>query len=153
MPSARPDSIYWSRSKTSTFSIKIAYWLLKQDSWNPNNEIWKLTWKYLGPQREDALHALRDCQVVKDVWLQVISSNLQNTFFSSSLIDWLSLNLEDHVGDGVVQTNIGLSAAGGVIQDNMGKWILRYNRFLEKCSVFTAELYGLLDSLTQLQKQ
>ncbi|MBA0698053.1 hypothetical protein Goari_021562, partial [Gossypium aridum] len=55
--------------------------------------------------------------------------------------------------DGVVQTNIGLSATGGVIRDNMGKWILGYNRFLEKCSVFTAELYGLLDGLTLLQKQ
>ncbi|KAH1040158.1 hypothetical protein J1N35_041901, partial [Gossypium stocksii] len=122
---------------------------------------------------EDALHALRDCQVAKDVWLQVISPNLQTAFFSSNLIDWLSSNLEDHVDgismrpneiinvsyswanqfssmyrdvsrgdssspcapsflcmcfylnrDGVIQTNIGLSAAGGVIRDNMGKRIL-----------------------------
>ncbi|MBA0783461.1 hypothetical protein Gotri_001170 [Gossypium trilobum] len=55
--------------------------------------------------------------------------------------------------DGVVQKNIGLSAIRGVIRDNMGKWILGYNRFLEKCFVFTAELYGFLDGLTLLQKQ
>ncbi|MBA0726761.1 hypothetical protein Golax_002568, partial [Gossypium laxum] len=226
MPSARPDSIYWSRSKTSTFSIKIAYWLLKKDSWNPNNEIWKLTWKYLGPQRSllselgvtlkgkalvwcdsSAAVAVAGNPVMHSKFKHVeldlffvqekvaqglfqvghVPSHDQvadTTFFSSSLIDWLSSNLEDHVGrndrdlswaclfsllfslctifpmygfylntDGAVQTNIGLSATGGVIRDNMGKWILGYNRFLEKCSVFTAELFGLLDGLTLLQKQ
>ncbi|MBA0669802.1 hypothetical protein Goklo_025297, partial [Gossypium klotzschianum] len=40
--------------------------------------------------------------------------------------------------DGAVQTNTGLSTAGGMIRDETGKWILGYNRFLGKSSVFVA---------------
>ncbi|MBA0723336.1 hypothetical protein Golax_003920, partial [Gossypium laxum] len=46
---------------------------------------------------------------------------------------------------GVVQMNTGLSIASGVIRDEMGKWILGYNWFLGKSSVFIAELWGILD--------
>ncbi|KAH1105904.1 hypothetical protein J1N35_009672 [Gossypium stocksii] len=55
--------------------------------------------------------------------------------------------------DGAVQTNTGLSAAGGVIRDGMRKWILGYNRFLGKCFVFVAEMWGILDGSTLVQKQ
>ncbi|MBA0568701.1 hypothetical protein Golob_006174, partial [Gossypium lobatum] len=54
---------------------------------------------------------------------------------------------------GVVQMNTGLSIASGVIRDGMGKWILGYNWFLGKSSVFIAELWGILDRLVLLQKQ
>ncbi|MBA0764781.1 hypothetical protein Gotri_014069 [Gossypium trilobum] len=35
----------------------------------------------------------------------------------------------------------------------MGKWILGYNRFLGKSSVFIAQLWGILDGLLLLQEQ
>ncbi|MBA0699839.1 hypothetical protein Goari_001444 [Gossypium aridum] len=34
-----------------------------------------------------------------------------------------------------------------------GSWIVGYNRFLGKCSVFVAELWGILDGLLLIQKQ
>nr|KJB82714.1 hypothetical protein B456_013G210500 [Gossypium raimondii] len=34
-----------------------------------------------------------------------------------------------------------------------GNWIVGYNRFLGKCSVFVAELWGILDGLLLIQKQ
>ncbi|MBA0799979.1 hypothetical protein Gohar_010456 [Gossypium harknessii] len=40
-----------------------------------------------------------------------------------------------------------------MIRDEMGKWILRYNRFLRKSSIFVAELWRILDGLLLLQKQ
>lgn len=55
--------------------------------------------------------------------------------------------------DGAVHPVSGLSAAGGVIRDNKGEWILGYNRFLGECSIATAELWGVLDGLLILQKQ
>ncbi|MBA0874379.1 hypothetical protein Goshw_015778 [Gossypium schwendimanii] len=42
---------------------------------------------------------------------------------------------------------------GGVIHDEKGTWILGYNRFLGKCSVAVAELWGILDGFVLLQKQ
>ncbi|MBA0646393.1 hypothetical protein Goklo_014364, partial [Gossypium klotzschianum] len=41
----------------------------------------------------------------------------------------------------------------GVIRDGKGNWILGYNRFLGKCSVVVAKLWGILDGLLLLQKQ
>ncbi|KAH1033603.1 hypothetical protein J1N35_045777 [Gossypium stocksii] len=41
--------------------------------------------------------------------------------------------------DGVVHTTSGLSAAGGVIRDGTGKWIMGYNRHLGKCTVAVVE--------------
>ncbi|MFQ6628269.1 hypothetical protein Gotur_007013, partial [Gossypium turneri] len=40
-----------------------------------------------------------------------------------------------------------------LIRDEIGKWILGYNRFLGKSSVFIAQLWGILDGLLLLQKQ
>ncbi|KAH1057185.1 hypothetical protein J1N35_035250 [Gossypium stocksii] len=55
--------------------------------------------------------------------------------------------------NGVVHSGSSLFAASGVIHDGKGNWILGYNRYLEKCSVFAAELWGILDSSDLLQKQ
>ncbi|MBA0608759.1 hypothetical protein Godav_020945, partial [Gossypium davidsonii] len=49
-------------------------------------------------------------------------------------------------------TTIGLSVTGGVVWDETGKWLLGYNRFLGKCSVFDTELWDILDGLLLLQK-
>ncbi|KAK5840856.1 hypothetical protein PVK06_009761 [Gossypium arboreum] len=48
---------------------------------------------------------------------------------------------------------LGFSAAGGVLRNNKGEWILDFSHFLGKCSVATTELWGLLDGLLIAQKQ
>ncbi|MBA0811008.1 hypothetical protein Gohar_002947 [Gossypium harknessii] len=111
---------------------------------------------------EDVLDLFRDYRIAKDVWLQVIPQEKRPIFLSSNLTKWVTLNLEDHsrqstciylnVG-GVFQMKTGLSVASGVIRDEMGKWILDYNWFLGKSSVFVAELWVILERLVLLQKQ
>ncbi|MBA0834128.1 hypothetical protein Goarm_006508, partial [Gossypium armourianum] len=78
LDSARPNILSWSRSTTGVFSVKSAYYMLKEEYWNP----------------KDFVHSVS-----------------------------------------------GFSAAGGVIRDGKGKWILGYNHFLEKCSVAVAKLW------------
>lgn len=41
---------------------------------------------------ESILHALRDCEVVKQVWYQLGVNQGSNSFFSSNLQDWLEVN-------------------------------------------------------------
>lgn len=55
--------------------------------------------------------------------------------------------------DGVVHSVSSLFAAGGVIRNEKGNWIMGYNCFLGKCTVSVAELWGILDGLFLLQKQ
>ncbi|MBA0869136.1 hypothetical protein Goshw_023610 [Gossypium schwendimanii] len=42
--------------------------------------------------------------------------------------------------DGAIHSCSGLSATGGVIHDGKRNWILGYNNYLRKCSVFVVEL-------------
>ncbi|KAH1055550.1 hypothetical protein J1N35_033615 [Gossypium stocksii] len=53
--------------------------------------------------------------------------------------------------DGAVQLQSGNAAAGGVVCDANGDWIFGYNRRLGKCSIFNAELWGILEGLRLIQ--
>lgn len=46
-----PDKISWCHTSSGDFTIKSAYKILKEDSWNPRDEKWKCACKLPGPQR------------------------------------------------------------------------------------------------------
>ncbi|KAG8502154.1 hypothetical protein CXB51_002169 [Gossypium anomalum] len=80
-----------------------AYWALKENSWGPKDDIWKLIWKYQGPHKrlftnfervrrgigqsnacpqcghdtEDIMHVPRDCLTSKEVWKLVVPPEMQ----------------------------------------------------------------------------
>ncbi|XP_017618196.1 uncharacterized protein LOC108462805 [Gossypium arboreum] len=43
--------ITWARSSNGSFSIKSAFWKIREETWNPKNDIWKLLLKFQGLQR------------------------------------------------------------------------------------------------------
>ncbi|KAG8486120.1 hypothetical protein CXB51_019453 [Gossypium anomalum] len=45
------DRIIWARSGSGSFSIRSAYWALRESSRSSHDEAWKAVWKYQGPQR------------------------------------------------------------------------------------------------------
>ncbi|MBA0682421.1 hypothetical protein Goari_024144 [Gossypium aridum] len=49
--------------------------------------------------------------------------------------------------DGAVTISDGSASARGVLWDQQVNWILGFNHYLERCSVFKAELWGILDGL------
>ncbi|KAH1039538.1 hypothetical protein J1N35_041281 [Gossypium stocksii] len=49
--SAGLDTLSWSKTTSGVFSVKSGYSLLKEESWNPKDEIWNVVWKAPGPQR------------------------------------------------------------------------------------------------------
>lgn len=53
--------------------------------------------------------------------------------------------------DGAVQAVSRSSAVEGVLRYGNGDWIMGYNKFLGECSVFDAELWGILDELSLIQ--
>ncbi|MBA0704823.1 hypothetical protein Golax_017056, partial [Gossypium laxum] len=55
--------------------------------------------------------------------------------------------------DGAVKVDPRDVAVGGVIRDNKWRWILGFNRWLGQCSVFNAELWGILDDMLLLQNR
>ncbi|KAH1064622.1 hypothetical protein J1N35_029609 [Gossypium stocksii] len=46
-----------------------------------------------------------------------------------------------------------MAASGGVLRDRHGDWILGFNNSLGHCSVFNAELWGVLDGLMIIQSR
>ncbi|KAH1054919.1 hypothetical protein J1N35_032984 [Gossypium stocksii] len=55
--------------------------------------------------------------------------------------------------DGAVHLDSGFATAGGIVCDKEGNWIIGFHRFLGKCSVFDAELCGILDGLELVQRR
>ncbi|KAA3458339.1 reverse transcriptase [Gossypium australe] len=53
--------------------------------------------------------------------------------------------------DGAVARITGDASAGGVVQDQDGKWISGYTHYLGKCSPLEAELWGILDGVLILK--
>ncbi|XP_012487975.1 uncharacterized protein LOC105801186 [Gossypium raimondii] len=56
-PDSGPDRIIWAPSASGAFSVRSAYWYLKENSWNPQEDYWKIVWKYPGPQRRLSFRA------------------------------------------------------------------------------------------------
>ncbi|KAK5802987.1 hypothetical protein PVK06_030624 [Gossypium arboreum] len=55
--------------------------------------------------------------------------------------------------DGAVQLDTGLAAARGIVRDKKGNWIADFHRFIGKCSVFDAKIWGILDGLKLVQRR
>ncbi|KAH1107401.1 hypothetical protein J1N35_011169 [Gossypium stocksii] len=46
-----PDSLSWSKTTSGVFSVKSAYFALKEESWHPQELKWSKIWKIPGPLR------------------------------------------------------------------------------------------------------
>ncbi|KAA3453503.1 reverse transcriptase [Gossypium australe] len=262
------DRIIWARSGSSSFSIRSTYWTLKENSWRPKDDNWKIIWKYQGPQRvriflwlvtnqrlltnsersrrgiaqssacqrcdhnlEDIMHVLCDCLMAKEAWMLVVPPEKQSRFFFDPLQTWLTTNLSCHLklqdkginwsclfrimawriwknmnlfifqnihgtsfelvkaslswaqnfesiiikpkvvvifsgaqqhcfenwihlsSDGAVARMFGNAAAGGVVRDRDGNWILGYTHYMGSCSPLEAELWSILDGVLTLMNK
>ncbi|KAF7816000.1 hypothetical protein G2W53_029969 [Senna tora] len=52
-----------------------------------------------GREEETVLHAIRDCDVVAELWMRFLSPHRWNTFFSLDLGDWIEWNSKIHAGN------------------------------------------------------
>ncbi|MBA0741979.1 hypothetical protein Gogos_015096, partial [Gossypium gossypioides] len=52
--------------------------------------------------------------------------------------------------DGSVLEKAGFAAVGGIVHDRGGAWIFGFNKYLWNCSIFEAELWGILEGLSLL---
>ncbi|MBA0718370.1 hypothetical protein Golax_006123, partial [Gossypium laxum] len=49
--------------------------------------------------------------------------------------------------DGLVRIEEGFTAAGGLVRDHNGGWIIGFCKYLRNCTVTKVELWGILDGL------
>ncbi|KAK5803306.1 hypothetical protein PVK06_030951 [Gossypium arboreum] len=50
-PFEGPDRISWSHTSSGASSVKSAYKAIKKGDWNPEDEKWKIAWRFPGPQQ------------------------------------------------------------------------------------------------------
>lgn len=79
--------------------VKIFIWLLAYDKVLTKLSIWRRRLmdnsdcRLCREEREDSIHAIRDCMALREVWNSFLPSQLDKSFFSSNLRDWLLGNL------------------------------------------------------------
>ncbi|KAF7830866.1 ribonuclease H [Senna tora] len=65
-----------------------------------------------GKEEETALHALRDCDSVADLWMRFLNPQRWNAFFSLDLCEWIEWNRHVHAGNDISenwQTTFGVA--------------------------------------------
>ncbi|MBA0859763.1 hypothetical protein Goshw_010438 [Gossypium schwendimanii] len=55
---------------------------------------------------------------------------------------WVYLNM-----DGSVRQDDEFAATRGLVCDQNGRWIIRFSRYLDNCTVTEAEFWGILNKL------
>ncbi|KAL9453582.1 hypothetical protein AB3S75_009233 [Citrus x aurantiifolia] len=79
--------------------VKIFLWLVMHGKIKTREELFKrhildkMNCERCGHERENKMHALRDCFVAKRIWNCLIPVNFRHHFFSFNLRDWLYFNL------------------------------------------------------------
>lgn len=63
-----------------------------------------------GAPNETVIHALRDCRIAKDVWLQLILPEDIHKFFALDMEEWLPMNLSENNFKTVQGTGVGISS-------------------------------------------
>ena len=82
--------------------VQTFIWLALHDRLKTKAEIGRrhihIDWTcdHCGVASETTLHVLRDCFMAKRLWNQLLPSEWRQVFFSSNLIDWLTLNLRSN---------------------------------------------------------
>ncbi|KAG8480532.1 hypothetical protein CXB51_024586 [Gossypium anomalum] len=115
-----------------------------------------------GHYSKDILHALRDCPMAKEAWMLIVPTERRSSWaqhFEPFLLvtkpiatnpefrhhfsdNWVNL-----FSDGAITRGSGNAAAGGVIRDRSGNWILGFTHSLGRCSPLEAKLWGILDGI------
>ncbi|MBA0678150.1 hypothetical protein Goari_019511, partial [Gossypium aridum] len=125
-----------------------------------------------GHDVEDVIHVVKDCVVAKEDWLLSKLQNHHNyammnvdwsCFFG--IVDWrICKNRNLCIFSGTLwsveeivknayswATHYLAGHNGGVLRDHNGKWLIGFNHRLWNCSVFEAELWGILDDVMLVQ--
>ncbi|KAK5820374.1 hypothetical protein PVK06_025421 [Gossypium arboreum] len=137
-PSSGSDKIIWTPTAFGSFSVRRAFWSLKENSWNAKDVFWKNTSK----QRLLTNSERSKRGIDHNSSCPVCGCEIEDTLHAAMANTWVNL-----FADGTIVNADGSVSIGGVLRDQHGNWILEFNHFLGRCSVFKAELKGILDSL------
>ncbi|KAK5831685.1 hypothetical protein PVK06_015483 [Gossypium arboreum] len=152
---AGPDFLSWSRTTSGVFSVKSAYFLLKDEFWNPKEATWSMLWKIPGPQRVKHFiwlilkqRLLTNSERVMRGIAQDATCHLCSYIKEYTLHVLRDCSFAREIWHNIIPANqLGSFYSGGVIRNSKGEWILG------ECSITTAELWGVLNGLPILQKQ
>ncbi|KAF7831188.1 putative ribonuclease H protein At1g65750 family [Senna tora] len=156
----RSDCLRWRNTRDGAFSIKSVsfIWLIAHCKilTNSHHLHRKLTDNAMCPrcgrEEETALHALRDCDSVAELWMRILNPQRWNAFFSLDLCDWIEWNRRVHAWNDISenwQTTFGV--ADWHIWKNRNLIVFEnhipniFGHRLRSCDIICAELNGILD--------
>ncbi|CAN1322248.1 Putative ribonuclease H protein At1g65750 [Linum perenne] len=168
------DRITWGLERDGCFRICSAYLLVADEEGGTLDSIWRLIWRWKGPQRirqflwlvahnrllTNFEHHRRHlvefgaCQA----WMALVGDTLDKDRFISHTgpptrtgehISWEPAPPEWVTlnSDGSVLSEYGQAATGGLIRNSQGRCLAAFSMNLGKCSITRAELRGAMSGL------
>jgi hypothetical protein len=99
------DKQICKESAGGIFSIAGMYHALCGYDLNNNDKAWKHRMglgsdmcDFCRDHKDTTLHALRDCMLVRPLWLSVVDASLRYEFFTSNLDKWIEMNVRTNGG-------------------------------------------------------
>ncbi|KAK8583323.1 hypothetical protein V6N13_022030 [Hibiscus sabdariffa] len=132
VPSFANDSIGWKLRVDHQFSVKSAY---EDEMWG--SIIGRSKW--FAQMTATARNSAR-AQVVRNS--NAPASGAAPPCWQPPDLGWLKFNV-----DGARNTVDGSSACGGVLRDHHGTWIIGFTKYVGRCSVVEAELWGIASGM------
>ncbi|MBA0832850.1 hypothetical protein Goarm_017209 [Gossypium armourianum] len=151
-PDSGSDKVIWAPSTSGAFSIRSAFWTLKEDTWSSQDKNWKTIWKYQGPQRNISW-STTEVVKVSTSWARQFELCFSGYKSNVSFLNHANISESTWVllsTDGTMAKDSGHAATGGVVRDRDGNWIMGFGRYLGVCSPFEAEVWSNLDGILLL---
>ncbi|CAA0829347.1 Polynucleotidyl transferase- ribonuclease H-like superfamily protein [Striga hermonthica] len=93
---------------------------------------------------ESTTHVLRDCEMARSIWVELVPRDYWPVFFSQDVSLWLWIKVNT---DGALCTASGRGSAGGLARDTYGRWLGGFLMNVGFCSITGAQLWGLYRGL------
>ncbi|MBA0862280.1 hypothetical protein Goshw_006727 [Gossypium schwendimanii] len=142
-----PERVAWTGTSLGSFSIKSVYRVIKEKTWNSKDDLWKLSWKFQGPQSSFFIW------LAKEVWTQVVFVGEQVFFFSGDMQEWFTNNLQNRqdLAFGGVDWSVFFGLASWRIWENKNLYVFQGSPWhagdIIKGSITWAKQYGILPNV------
>ncbi|KAE8719076.1 hypothetical protein F3Y22_tig00109978pilonHSYRG00090 [Hibiscus syriacus] len=130
------DLPMWRWDNYGSCSVKMTYFLIQKESWDPSDSKWQRFGVY------SAKGWATNIKKNHNTSTNCSRSNCRLSKWKKLMHGCFKLNTDEAMHTGTMEV-----VCGGVIRDHTGAWVADFSRSLSRCTTFQAELWTVMEGL------